>query len=341
MGVSIRDVAETAGVSMATVSRALSGRGNVSPRSRQRVLDAAAKLGFVPSYNASSLASGRTRNIGVMLPSVSRWFFSSVLEGASKALLEAGYDLTLYNTGEQPGNRESVLNDFLLRQRLDGVLAVSLELSSDEVDRLMRVKRPVVGVGGPIAGVATLRIDDVAVAREATQHLIGLGHRDIAHVSGTAEFERDFALPTSRREGFLAAMKDAGLEVRSSWLAATDFTVSGAYSASKRLLAAPGGRPTAIFAASDEMAFGAILAARDLGLRVPDDVSIVGIDGHDLGPLFGLTTFDQNPRKQGETAVHMLLGQIEGDGAAPPSAAIEPEFVVRSSTAAPKAAQRG
>ncbi|MDQ4503983.1 LacI family DNA-binding transcriptional regulator [Sinomonas sp. ASV322] len=340
MGVSIRDVAETAGVSMATVSRALSGRGNVSQRSRERVLDAAEKLGFVPSYNASSLASGRTRNIGVMLPSVSRWFFSSVLEGASKALLEAGYDLTLYNTGEQPGSRESVLNDFLLRQRLDGLLAVSLELSSDEVDQLMRVKRPVVGVGGLIAGVATLQIDDFEVARAATQHLIGLGHRDIAHVSGTAEFERDFALPTSRREGFLAAMKDAGLEVRSSWLAATDFTVSGAYSASKRLLASPGGRPTAIFAASDEMAFGAILAARDLGLRVPDDVSIIGIDGHDLGPLFGLTTFDQAPRKQGETAVRMLLGQVEGDGAEAHSGTIEPEFVVRSSTAAPKAARR-
>lgn len=340
MGVSIRDVAESAGVSMATVSRALSGRGNVSERSRKRVLDAAAELGFVPSYTASSLASGRTRNIGVMLPSVSRWFFSSVLEGASKALLDAGYDLTLYNTGEQPDDRESVLNDFLLRQRLDGIIAVSLELTAAEVKQLLRVRRPVVGVGGPIEGVATLRIDDFEVARHATEHLIGLGHRDIAHVSGTPEFERDFALPTSRREGYLEAMRDAGLEVRASWLAATDFTIPGAYDASKRLLAAPGGRPTAIFAASDEMAFGAVLAARDLGLRVPDDLSVVGIDGHDLGSLFGLTTFDQDPRAQGAAAVRMLLRQLDGDGDAPRSEIIEPELVVRQSTAAPAAARR-
>ena len=340
LGVSIRDVAEAAGVSMATVSRALNGRGNVSERSRQRVLHAATSLGFVPSYTASSLASGRTRNIGVVLPSVSRWFFSSVLEGASKALLDAGYDLTLYNTGEQPGDRQSVLNDFLLRQRLDGIIAISLELTPSEVKQLLRVRRPVVGVGGPIAGIATLHINEVEIARHAAQHLIGLGHRHIAHVSGTPEFERDFRLPASRREGFLIAMRDAGLEVRPSWLAATDFTITGAYDASKRLLAAPGGRPSAIFAASDEMAFGAVLAARDLGLRVPDDLSVIGIDGHDLGPLFGLTTFDQNPRGQGAAAVKMLLQQLEVDGIAAHSELIEPEFVVRRSTAAPAAVRR-
>lgn len=340
MSVSIRDVAKTAGVSMATVSRALSGRGNVSERSRQRVLDAAEKLGFVRSYNASSLASGRTRNIGVVVPSVGRWFFSSVLEGASRALLEAGYDLTLYNVGERQG-RQSVLNDFLLRQRLDGVIAVSLELSPDEIEQLFRVKRPVVGVGGVIAGVATLRIDDSGVARQATEHLIGLGHTEIAHLSGTPEFERDFSLPANRRRGFIKAVEEAELAVRPGWLVQTDFTITGSYNASKRLLAAPGGRPTAIFAASDEMAFGAILAARDLGLRVPDDLSVVGIDGHDLGPLFGLTTFDQDPRAQGAAAVGMLLRQLDGDGDEPRSEVIEPEFVVRSSTSAPAAPRRG
>jgi DNA-binding LacI/PurR family transcriptional regulator len=334
VSVSIRDVAQSAGVSMATVSRALSGRGNVSERSRRRVLDAAAELGFVPSYNAASLASGRTRNIGIMLPTVQRWFFSSVLEGASGALLEAGYDLTLYTTGEGPGQRHSVLNDFLLRQRLDGVVAVSLELSPDEVEQLLRVKRPVVGLGGPIQGIATLHIDDVETARRATQHLINLGHRDIAHLSGSPEFERDFALPVSRRVGFETAMDEAGVTVRPEWLMHTDFTVGGSHTVAKRLLAAPSGRPTAVFAASDEMAIGVITAAQELGLRVPHDLSVIGIDGHELGEVFGLTTFDQAPRRQGADAVHMLLRQLDGD-AAPQGAILEPEFVVRRSTATP------
>lgn len=336
VSVSIRDVAQSAGVSMATVSRALSGRGNVSERSRLRVLEAAESLGFVPSYNASSLASGRTRNIGVMVPTVSRWFFSSVLEGVSKTLLEAGYDLTLYNTGEQAGNRQSVLTDFLRRQRLDGVVAVSLELSPKEVAQLLRVGRPVVGLGGPIEGAATLHIDDFAVARLATEHLLGLGHTDIAHLSGTAEFERDFALPANRRLGFEAAMADAGIPVRPEWLVATDFTIPGAHQAAKRLLAGPGRRPSAIFAASDEMAIGAITAAQQLGLHVPYDVSVVGIDGHELGGMFGLTTFDQAPARQGADAARMLLSELESDGAKPQSRAIEPEFIVRTSTAVPR-----
>lgn len=334
--VSIRDVAQSAGVSMATVSRALSGRGNVSERSRQRVLDAAAELGFVPSYNASSLASGRTRNIGVMVPTVSRWFFSSVLEGVSKALLEAGYDLTLYNTGEQPGRRQSVLTDFLRRQRLDGVVAVSLELSPAEVAQLLRVGRPIVGLGGAIEGVATLHIDDFAVAKHATEHLLGLGHRDIGHLSGTPEFERDFALPANRRLGFEAAMREAGVRVRPEWLAPTDFTIAGAHATAKRLLASPAGRPTAIFAASDEMAIGAITAAQQLGLQVPYDVSVIGIDGHELGEMFGLTTFDQTPARQGADAARMLIKELESDGAEPESRIVEPEFVIRMSTAVPR-----
>jgi DNA-binding LacI/PurR family transcriptional regulator len=339
--VSIRDVAGAAGVSVATVSRALSGRGNVSERSRKRVLEAAEALGFVLSYTASSLASGRTRNIGVMVPTVRRWFFSTVLEGASTALLEAGYDLTLYNTGEQAGGRQSVLTDFLRRQRLDGVVAVSLELSPDEVAQLLKVGRPVVGLGGPIEGVATLHIDDFSVARLATEHLLGLGHCDIAHLSGTPEFERDFALPANRRLGFEAAMRDAGVAVRPEWLVPTDFTIAGANAAAKRLLGAPRGRPTAIFAASDEMAIGAIIAAQQLGLQVPYDVSVIGIDGHELGGLYGLTTFDQDPARQGAEAARMLLsalvpGPSDGGGLAPRSRIFEPEFVVRASTAVPQ-----
>jgi DNA-binding LacI/PurR family transcriptional regulator len=335
--VGIDEVAKLAGVSTATVSRALSGRGHVSPASKAKVEDAAAQLGYVVSSNASSLASGRTRNIGVVIPFLNRWFFSSVLEGAQQALLRHGYDLTLYNLSGDGRERSSVFEHFLLRQRVDAVIAVSLELTEHEVERLHDLGKPLVGVGGPIPGVRTLTIDDVAVARLATEHLIGLGHRRIGHIGGDLAFDLDFHLPTNRRLGYEAALRDAGVEPDPTLFAPADFTIAGGYHAAKQLLGRPHDRPTAIFAASDEMAIGCILAARDLGMIVPRDVSIIGVDDYDLSDFFGLSTVAQFPRGQGEKAVEILMEQLEpGPDAAPPAATPLPfELRVRSSTARP------
>ncbi|QAY72259.1 LacI family transcriptional regulator [Agromyces protaetiae] len=334
----IEDVARLAGVSTATVSRALSGRGHVSPASKAKVLEAAARLGYVVSSNASSLASGRTRNVGVVIPFLNRWFFSSVLEGAQQALLRHGYDLTLYNLSGDGAERASVFEHFLLRQRVDAVIAVSLELTESEVTRLHDLGKPLVGVGGPIPGVRTLTIDDIAVARLATEHLIGLGHRRIAHIGGDLEFDLDFHLPTNRRLGYESALRDAGIEPEPKYFAPADFTVAGGYHAAKQLLGSPRDRPTAIFAASDEMALGTILAARDLGMSVPRDVSVVGIDDHDLADFFGLTTVAQFPRVQGEQAVETLMEQLEpgSDASEPASISLPYELRVRSSTARPE-----
>ncbi|GAA1954422.1 LacI family DNA-binding transcriptional regulator [Agromyces allii] len=333
----IEEVARLAGVSTATVSRALSGRGHVSAASKSKVLDAAAQLGYVVSSNASSLASGRTRNIGVVIPFLNRWFFSSVLEGAQGALLRRGYDLTLYNLSGDSGERASVFEHFLLRQRVDAVIAVSLELTEPEVARLHDLGKPLVGVGGPITGVRTLTIDDVAVAKLATEHLLALGHRRIAHIGGDLENDLDFHLPTNRRHGYENALREAGIEVDDRLFAPADFTIRGGFHAAKQLLGVPHDRPTAIFAASDEMAIGSILAARELGLVVPRDVSIVGIDDHDLSDFFGLSTVAQFPRFQGEKAVEILMEQLEpgSDAAAPASTPLPFELRVRSSTATP------
>ncbi|BDZ54362.1 LacI family DNA-binding transcriptional regulator [Agromyces marinus] len=337
--VGIDEVAKLAGVSTATVSRALSGRGHVSPASKAKVEDAAARLGYVVSSNASGLASGRTRNVGVVIPFLNRWYFSSVLEGAQQALLRNGYDLTLYNLAGDGRERSSVFEHFLLRQRVDAVVAVSLELTEHEVQRLHDLGKPLVGVGGPIPGVRTLTIDDVAVARLATEHLLALGHRRIAHIGGDLEFDLDFHLPTNRRLGYEAALRDAGVDPEPRMFAPADFTIAGGYQAAKQLLGVPHARPTAIFAASDEMAMGSILAARDLGMVMPRDVSIIGIDDHDLAEFFGLSTVAQFPRGQGEHAVEILMEQLEpGTDAAQPAATPLPfELRVRSSTAVPPA----
>jgi LacI family repressor for deo operon, udp, cdd, tsx, nupC, and nupG len=335
--VGIDEVARRAGVSTATVSRALSGNGHVSPATRLKVKAAALEMGYVVSSNASSLASGRTKNIGVVVPFLNRWFFSSVVEGAQKALLHHGYDLTLYNLTGGGEERRSVFEHFLLRQRVDAVIAVSLELTESEVARLHALGKPLVGVGGPITGVRTLTIDDVAVARLATEHLLALGHTRIAHIGGNEEFDLDFHLPRNRQNGYEAAMEAAGVEVSPELTHPADFTVRGGYQAAKQLLGSPHNRPTAIFAGSDEMAIGSILAARDLGLLVPRDVSIIGIDDHELADFFGLSTIAQFPQGQGATAVEILMDQLHPG--LPDHAVLDTpmpfELIVRSSTARP------
>ena len=335
--INIADVARHAGVSTATVSRALSGGHNVSPATRLRVEASAAHLGYVVSSNASSLASGRMKNIGVVVPFLNHWFFASVVEGAQQALQRHGYDLTLYNLTGGLEARRSVFEHFLLRQRVDAVIAVSLELTENEVARLHALDKPLVGVGGPLAGVRTLTVDDLAVARLATEHLIALGHTRIAHIGGDKAFDLDFNLPTNRRFGYEAALVAAGIEARRDDFRPADFTTAGGYQAAKQLLGRPHERPTAIFAASDEMAIGSILAARDLGLVVPRDVSVIGVDDHDQAAFFGLSTVAQFPQQQGEKAVEVLMDELRPHQESRTGFNINMPFelIVRGSTARP------
>ncbi|EMQ97754.1 LacI family DNA-binding transcriptional regulator [Paeniglutamicibacter gangotriensis] len=338
---SIKDVALRAGVSVATVSRALSGNGKVSVASRQAVQQAAKELGYVLSYNASSLASGRSRNIGIVMPTVSRWYYANVLQGATQELNERGYDLTLYNTSGEQRHRDAVFQDLLMRQRLDAVITVTLKLTAPELHQLRAVKKPLVALGGLLPEVDTIRVDDFNIASLATEHLISLGHTRLAFLGGADVFNVDFNLPAARLDGFEYALDQADLAVNPQWLLDSDFTMAGAYQKVRSLLSNPRGRPTALLCASDEMAFGAIMAARDLGLSLPGDFSVIGIDGHELGELFGLTTLAQFPAAQGEAAVARimdLLGEGGADAASgtPPADDFFPtEFVLRTSTAPP------
>jgi DNA-binding LacI/PurR family transcriptional regulator len=289
------------------------------------------------SSNASSLATGRTKNVGVVIPFLNRWFYGSVLEGAESALLGFGYDLTLYNLGGGGEERRQVFEHFLLRKRVDAVIAISLELTPGEVGALLAMNKPIVGVGGPLPGVRTLSIDDVEVARVATAHLITLGHTAIAHIGGIREYERDFHLPVNRRVGYEAALRAADIPVDPALFRATDFTIEGGHAAAVDLLAGAH-RPTAIFAASDEIAIGALLAARDAGLEVPRDISVIGIDDHALAAFFGLTTIAQFPAEQGRKAVEILMDELHPGRGAERSLNIPLHFelIVRASTGAPR-----
>lgn len=333
----IQEVARLAGVSTATVSRALSGNGSVSPKTRSKVERAAAELDYVVSSTASGLASGRTKNVGVVIPFVNRWFFGQVLEGAQAALRQNGYDLTLYNLSGGADTRQSLFDDFLLRKRVDAVLAICLKLEPHEIDTLLGLDKPLVGVGGPMAGVPTLSIDDVEIARLATDHLLALGHTRIALIADHQEVETNFHISSDRLKGYQIALAEAGLAANRELFRKADFTIEGGYLAAKQLLGNPRQPPTAIFAASDEMAIGAILAARDLGLSVPHDVSVMGVDDHELAAFFGLSTVAQFPRRQGERAAEMILDDLHPTTreAGDRNVRVPFELVVRSSTARP------
>jgi DNA-binding LacI/PurR family transcriptional regulator len=328
----IKDVAEAAGVSIATVSRALHGLPRVSEATRQRVLAAAAELRYVASPSAASLASGQTNAIGVVAPFVNRWYFAAIVHSAEERLRKAGYDLLLYSLGTDNHERRRAFSGTLLRKRVDGVLVLGLHPTPDEVAALSTVGGPVAIVGAKVPGWASVRIDDEGAARCAVRHLLDLGHRRIGFIGGDDPLHT--AMPADRRCGYRAELATAGLPAAGELEAGGGFTVNGGYAAAQRLLALPE-PPTALFAASDEMAMGALQAARRSGLRVPEDVSVIGIDDHEMADLMDLTTVAQPVVAQGVLAAEMILTALT-DPDRPLSAVTVPtELVVRGTTSSP------
>lgn len=327
----IAEVAAHAGVSKATASRALSGAGYVSESTKSRVRAAAAELGYVPSAGAVGLATGRTQNVGVVMPYVNRWFFAEVLEGIQQALLERGLDLTLYDAKPGTDGRARIFDDFLARKRFDGLIAVGLEPVDHELERLTRIDRPIVSVVGSSDLTSVVAVDDADAARRATEHLIALGHRDIAFVGGAPESHWAH-VDQERLAGYRHAMREAGLS-QFARHAHSEVTLPDGYAASADLLSDTRRRPTAIVGVCDEVAIGAIIAGRRLGIQVPSALSVVGIDDHEFADMFALTTLQQVPREQGRAAVGVLLSEIAEPGRARTELRLPARLVVRSSTA--------
>ena len=304
----IKDVARELEMSTATVSRALRGL----PGSRTRPGSGSSRrpqqLGYVPSPSAAGLASGQTRTVAVVVPFVTRWFFASVVQGAEEVLREGGYDLLLYNLAGSAAARHRVFQGGRLTKRVDAVLVLSLQPSDVELTRLKALDRPVTFVGADVPGWATVRIDDERTARMATEHLIELGHQRIAYVGGPGRARlHGSQRPTgglprapSCRRGCRTTRASRSTE-RSRWPAGP--------TAGRQLLVRPD-RPTAIFAASDEMAIGVLRAARELQLRVPEDVSVIGVDDHELAAFFDLTTVAQPVLEQGRVAAQQVLDAL-------------------------------
>lgn len=336
MTVSIEDVALRAGVSTATVSRALRDLPNVSAATRDRVLRAAAELDYVITPTASRLASGKTGSIAVVAPYIGTWFFGNVITGIERALRDEALDLLLYAVPDDRAQDE-FFEQMPLRRRVDGVIVLTLGLSADQQDALLSLQVPVVSVGDPLNGAFSVGIDNEASARTATHHLLNLGHTRVAMIGAGRSFAGRFTAPRQRQRGYQAALTEAGLPIHAEYEVDGEFTVSGGASAMAGLLSLPE-PPTAVFAQSDEMAAGAMQAVRRMGLTVPADVSIVGFDGHDLAAVLDLTTMAQPVQERGEIATREVLRAIAADekGTADARELVSTRLVIRTSTGPPR-----
>ena len=335
----ILDVARRAGVSPSTVSRSLRGSARVSDHTRDRVLRAVAELEYVPSPAASRLASGRTHAVGLIVPFATRWFFSEVLTGVEGPLRAAGYDLLLYNVGD-PAARGKFFSAMPLRRRVDAVLTVAAWFGPDEQDALRALGVPLAVVGGHVDGFPRVGIDDRAGVGMAVRHLVLLGHRDIAMISGDPGDPIGRVTTSARRSGFTAALAEAGIDAGPERVVSEPWGVTGGMRAMEQLLARRR-LPTAVFAESDEMALGALQTLRRAGLDVPGRMSLVGFDDHEMAPAGDLTTIAQPVHQQGELAARLLLDVLDGGDPPPGDVVLPTRLVVRGTTGPPPAWSAG
>lgn len=336
MNARIDEVARRAGVSTATVSRALRGLPNVAAETRIAVARAAAELGYVASRSAARLATGRTLAVAVIAPYMERWFFANAVAAIETELRLSGMDALLVGIAAPEDADRIGFDAAALRGRVDAVIVLTIPLTGRELDEVRALNLPTVYVGAAVPGAMSVRVDDVAVARIATEHLIALGHRRIAFLGGDPHQPLNFNAPSDRRAGWMAAMRAAGLDPDAELDVPGLFTAEGGRDATERLLALPV-PPTAVFAASDEMALGALAAARRVGLQVPHDLSIVGVDGHELARLMGLTSVEQPVAEQGRLAARMVLETLAGERTQRHEHVVVPvQLAVRDSTTAPR-----
>ena len=269
----IKDVAREAGVSVATVSRVFNASGPVSVETRLRIREVATRLQYSPHAGARSLITSKTSTIGVLLPDLYGEFFSEVIRGMDQTAQRRGYHLLVSSSHDAKDEIEAAL--LAMRGRVDGVIAMSPHLDAPSLVANVPPSLPVVLLNCAVEGDGydALSIDNRQGAYAMVRHLAGLGHRSIAIICGAAgNYDA-----SERLEGYRDSVRDLGLEHRSQWEIPGDFTETSGYRAISTLLALPE-RPTAIFAANDSMAIGALSALREAGVRVPDDMAVTGFD---------------------------------------------------------------
>jgi LacI family transcriptional regulator len=317
----IRDIANLAGVSTATVSRVLNNKPDVDPATRERVMQVVREQGFVPSVTASSLAGGRSPLLGVLVPSLTWPLMPIILQSVAEVIEQTSYELVLYSLSHRT-DRRALLDRILATRLIDGLLAVYPDgiarsetaerlnrESSSHLYELYRQGFPVVmlddqSLPGSIPWVGP---DNRVGAYEAVRHLVRLGHRRIAHIQGPQQYQCSH----DRYAGYRQALEEANIPLDPELVVQGDFTTSGGYDAALQLIGLPE-RPSAIFAANDQMAYGVLSAGREQGLHMPDDLAVIGFDDTALSAHTrpALTTVKQPFQEMGMRAAELLMALV-------------------------------
>jgi DNA-binding LacI/PurR family transcriptional regulator len=309
--VTIRSVADAAGVSMSTVSNVLSGRHEqMAVETRERVLAAIASLNYQPNHAARSLVTRRTATIGLIMSEVTNSLYPPVTVGAEEACREAGYGLLLANADDAESERRGV--DLMRAKRVDALVIFSVSLLDADNRQLYAAQKagmPVVAINRCLpldAPLSAVWFDHKSGGRLATQHLIDLGHRRIAHIAGPANRMTGI----HRREGYEAALTTAGIPLQPSLVASGDYSFASGEHLMRQLWPE---RPTAVFVAGDAMALGALRALSRLGVRVPDDLSLVAFGNPDFVRYAtpAITTVDLPVAMAGRVAVELALRRMQ------------------------------
>ena len=324
----IARVAQEAGVGVGTVSRVINGSTAVSAETRRRVLEVVKELGYEPNATARALSTGRTRSVGIIAPFFTRPSVIERLRGVGPLLASSGYQLILVDV-ESPHQREAAFRSLI--GRVDGLLSVTLAPAPADLARLDVAGLPVVLIDHAHDRLPSVSVDDVAGGRLAVSHLLELGHRRIAFAGDTVDDVHGSSASSRRCVGYRDALRDAGLPVRDDLIALRPHG-DGAGELVDELLSRPE-PPTAVFAASDQQALAVIDAVRERGLRVPEDVSVVGFDDVELARYAGLTTVAQPLELSGARAAELLLASLDGSEISTARHDLPLELVVRGTTA--------
>jgi LacI family transcriptional regulator len=327
----MKQVAEKAGVSTTTVSHVINDTRVVSREVRERVQAAIHELRYIPSAVARSLKNDKTHTLGMLVPNSSNPYFAELIQGIEDAAFALGYSIILCNSYDDPKKQVAYIR-VLMEKRIDGLILVSSGFDPELTRLLANEAIPKVLVDRELPGVSAdfVESDHEHAGYLATKYLIDLGHRDIACVSGP----EDLLSSSARVTGYRRALEEAGIAPRAEHLLYADFSSKGGFDAFRRLLSLRS-RPTAVFAGNDLMAIGGICAASEQGVRVPDELSVIGYDDIALASYCNppLTTIGQPKREIGALTARILVERIRNAETALRRELLQPVLVVRKSTA--------
>jgi len=331
MSTTIRDVAKRAGVGIATVSRVLNNSSAVKLETRQRVLQAIKELDYTPNPIARRLSTGQTLTIGVIVPFFTLPDFVKRLQGVQQAIAESKYDLILFNV-ESIEQKDRYFEDLPRNTRVDGVLIIALPLTNYQVSQFKMANIPVVLIDAVHPEVHQVCVDHIEGAKMAMRHLISLGHRKIAFVSDYLESPFEFVATKQRYTGYREALDEAQLPFNPEYHLQGEFGREAARKMGQQLFSLKD-PPTAVFAGSDTQAIGVLEAAREHGIQVPEQLSIVGYNDIRDAEYMELTTIRQPLFESGFEAVKLLFQEIEFPSPHPQKKVLPVELIVRKTTA--------